>query len=841
MLKSAVSTLVVCVLFVAACSSGGSKSDAGSSAPDAGPPPGYIAGGTFQMGSATGFPDEQPVTTVTLNPYVLDLTEVRTSDYAQCVSAGKCTAPGLPENGWCNWGVTGKESDPINCVSFEQAQSYCSYVGKRLPTEAEWEFAARGTDGRTYPWGNDNPPPPSEDSMLVRWGPGLGFTTAPVGTHPLGVGPFGHQDLAGNVWEWVEDEYRTYPGGSVTNPLHEETYPGFPHVARGGSWIEGEGQLRTTARMQSVPRMQNTIVGFRCASHVPWGAPTAAPMSTVSFFVVKERTGDSVTLSWDSFEGADAIVLNAAPTPDSATPTVTELPATSTSYKVMGAYTGTATFYSVQLRIKGALGPPSRVLNASPLAPTPTGLKVTSNLARITVTWDESTAPIRGYELYRDGQDWTPTGVGMTTFSEAAGARHTYAVAALGPDLFPGPTGTSVSNTAANVASVVAGNDRFCALGEDKTAWCWGRNVPATSEGVALTAARVPGPGNVGYLDDVKEIAPGGNFTCALTTDGKVWCWGVNDKGQLGDGTTTASDTPVAVHALVGSNNQLEGVEHIAAGSTHTCVIKTSGGAVWCWGDNANSALGGGSFSSSYRSTPLQVVGAGGTGTLSGATSLSVGAWSACVTKANNSVWCWGYNGTGGLGDNQPNTNGSGENQDRAYAVQVVGVDGTGTLAATTVNVGLYRACATGTDGVVYCWGSKAPGDSSVNDLQPINQRHYWGVHSPVATPDLAGSGLLSGLTGIGSRWQHTCGVAADGFLNCWGENTHDVLLDMSAGHPWPSVSTQGGFTAIAPGTEASCAILNGIVQCWGTNSAGQLGDGTTTSRDTPAPVLFAQ
>ena len=422
------------------------------------------------------------------------------------------------------------------------------------------------------------------------------------------------------------------------------------------------------------------------------------------------------------------------------------------------------------------------------------------------------------------------------------------AVTALGPDLFPGVASAAVPGSLAKITALVSssgkgsGGFHWCALAEEKTAWCWGGLV-TTETGVRVPSVigrRVPGPDGTGALTDVKAIAGGADFTCALKTDGSVWCWGLNDKGQLGNESTVDSANPVKVSSSGGL--AFGGIDKLDAGTAHVCAVKAAGGEVFCWGDNLYSALGAGSLAVAQSTTPTPVTGANGAGTLSGATSISVGSWSACITKADHSVWCWGFDRYGQLGDNQPYTNHGDGQLDRAYAVQVVGVGGTGSLSATEVSAGLYQACAVGTDGVVYCWGIQAPGDYRINNPATTNQDHYWGAHAPIANPGLDGTGVLTGVTGLGGSWHHYCGVTADHFASCWGDNPNNVLLDGSgAAHPWPSKSTIGGISSIAPGGEASSALFDGVAKCWGTNSAGELGDGSTGSRPTPAPVTFVE
>jgi formylglycine-generating enzyme required for sulfatase activity len=224
-----------------------------------------IPGGTFLMGATDGQPDEQPVTRVTLSRFSIDRTEVTVAAYRACVEAGKCTVPAIV--GECNWGKTGRDNHPINCIDWYQATTFCGTRGARLPTEAEWEFAARGKDGRKYPWGNAEP-----DASRGHWNATEG--TGPVGQHPAGASPFGVQDMAGNVWEWVENTYEGYVGGSLTNPHHPPTaqaaqpYPNQVYgLSRGGGWSTPFAARLRAARRTTVNFLANRFnyLGFRCA------------------------------------------------------------------------------------------------------------------------------------------------------------------------------------------------------------------------------------------------------------------------------------------------------------------------------------------------------------------------------------------------------------------------------------------------------------------------------------------------------------------------------------------------------------------------------------------------
>ena len=225
-----------------------------------------VSAGPFMMGCNKAVDtecsnDESPYHSVNVPGFKIDKYEVTTGEYQACVDAGGCTAANT--GGSCNYGVSGLDGHPINCVDWNQATAYCAWAGKRLPTEAEWEKAARGTDGRKYPWGNG-----SLDCDHAVWnGSTCGNSgTAPVGSKPAGVSPYGAEDMVGNVWEWVEDWYHDTYAGAPTDGSAWVTPTGWYRVLRGGSWdYASSGYLRVSSRFY-VPTSRVGGVGFRCAS-----------------------------------------------------------------------------------------------------------------------------------------------------------------------------------------------------------------------------------------------------------------------------------------------------------------------------------------------------------------------------------------------------------------------------------------------------------------------------------------------------------------------------------------------------------------------------------------------
>jgi formylglycine-generating enzyme required for sulfatase activity len=215
-----------------------------------------VPAGKFWMGcnekvDASCDKDEKPGGEMHLDAFYIDKHEVTVADYRKCAEAGTCSTAATGE--YCNWGKSGRENHPINCVDWKQAKTYCeAWAGGRLPTEAEWEKAARGTDGRVYPWGNP------WDSSKVNVGP---LETVPVGSYPTGAN--GLYDMAGNVWEWTSSLYKS--SRYEASDGREDPKSSEARVVRGGSWPNTAESTRASNRNRDDPEYRSNYVGFRCA------------------------------------------------------------------------------------------------------------------------------------------------------------------------------------------------------------------------------------------------------------------------------------------------------------------------------------------------------------------------------------------------------------------------------------------------------------------------------------------------------------------------------------------------------------------------------------------------
>ena len=334
--------------------------------------------------------------------------------------------------------------------------------------------------------------------------------------------------------------------------------------------------------------------------------------------------------------------------------------------------------------------------------------------------------------------------------------------------------------------AVELGDVHSCVIVASGQVRCWGDNA-AGQLGNGTTADSSTPVGAIG-VSGATAIATGGFHTCVIVAGGQVRCWGENSSGQLGNGSSNPSSTPVAVPGLSGAVS-------IAAGFHYTCVVLSSGQAR-CWGGNGSGQLGSDSGGLSLL-TPTPVPG------LTGASQIAAGGGghTCVILSASGQVRCWGFNLFGQLGN--------GTTVSSFAPVGVVGVSGAGSIAA-----GSNHTCVTlSASGQVRCWGGNFTGQ--------LGDGSTASASTPVAVPG------LSGVSRLGAGEGHTCATLVGGTGRCWGSNGDGQLGNGSTSQSTVPVTVTGlaGATRVAAGGDSTCAVAAaGVVSCWGDNASGQSG-----------------
>jgi alpha-tubulin suppressor-like RCC1 family protein len=405
-----------------------------------------------------------------------------------------------------------------------------------------------------------------------------------------------------------------------------------------------------------------------------------------------------------------------------------------------------------------------------------------------------------------------------------------------------------------HVTQISAGGYHTCALRTHTgtgTVWCWGDNTYGQlgdgTTGNATTHLRlVPVQvrrGN-GFLTGITAISAGERHTCARRDDGTAWCWGRNQFGQLGDGTTGgATQRRLKAVQVERGSGFLTGVTTISAGLWHSCA-RTANGTGWCWGRNQLGQLGDGTTGGSThrRLKAVQVLRTGGDGPLTGVATVDAGFYHSCARTTNGSAWCWGDNSYGQLGDG---TTGNADHL-RLKAVRVKWVLGTNLIGVTALSTGSWHSCARRNDGSTWCWGSNnygELGDGSTGDANHLRLKAVQVLRAPGPDPLLAVASVSAG------GW-HSCARTNDNRAWCWGDDFWGEVGDGTTGglrlRAVPVVLQNGSpltnVNTVSAGTYHSCArTLNRTAACWGDNRKGQLGNGVADSlkRSYAAKVVF--
>ena len=337
------------------------------------------------------------------------------------------------------------------------------------------------------------------------------------------------------------------------------------------------------------------------------------------------------------------------------------------------------------------------------------------------------------------------------------------------------------------------GNQHSCLTTTQGTVKCWGRSTPPNA-GIWTPFDLTP---------NVVQTASGETHACILLTTGTVKCVGSNNAhGQLGNGSTLSSSAPTEVVGLTG-------VSQIVAYHDNTCALLGSG-SVKCWGENSYGQLGDGTTID--RSVPTQV-----TGLTSGVVQISTSIDNSCAVLSSGVVKCWGRNRFGQIGD--------GTTTDRYTPTQVTGLS----LGATQVTAEGSYACAVLTNGSVSCWGYNSLGN--LGDGTTTNR------YTPTQV-----LGLTSGVSQVIARSYTACALLTTGSVKCWGYNNNGQIGDGTTTDRYTPTQVSGltsGVERISVGGFFACSLLStGTVKCWGDNSFGKLGDGSTTDRYAPVDVL---
>jgi alpha-tubulin suppressor-like RCC1 family protein len=369
------------------------------------------------------------------------------------------------------------------------------------------------------------------------------------------------------------------------------------------------------------------------------------------------------------------------------------------------------------------------------------------------------------------------------------------------------PIGTArlAAEPTAYSAVSVAG-EHSCALIDDGAVQCWGVNDDGQLGDGTLVDRLVPTP-VVGLTGPAIAVAAAQEYSCALIQGGSIQCWGRNNDGQLGDGTTDDSTTAVSVIVLAGPATAVS-----ATGNT-TCALIT-GGTMQCWGDNDFGEMGTGNTTNSL--TPVSVIGLAGT-----VTAIATGQNHTCALIEGGGIQCWGLNFSGRLGD--------GTTTNRSSPVSVVDLSG----AAVAVVASNGHTCALITGGTVQCWGRNS--DGQLGDGTTTDRT------TPVTVVDSEGDPLTRA-TAIAASPTQTCAVMDDGGIRCWGDNGNGELGNGTTDDsttPVPVTGLGGTALFVDGGFVSTCAFLEGgSIQCWGSNFDGTLGTGTTNDSLVPVDVL---
>ena len=365
---------------------------------------------------------------------------------------------------------------------------------------------------------------------------------------------------------------------------------------------------------------------------------------------------------------------------------------------------------------------------------------------------------------------------------------------------------------------ISAGNYHTCMTLSSGEAYCWGNNDAGQLGNGTTTHEPVYSPSFVVGLPGLtRQLSAGWQNSCALTTEGSVFCWGYNMRQfPVWSQPEDPISTPVKIAGLS------EDVTALSLGSMFACAL-THSGSVYCWGENGSNQLGDGT--STDRLSPVAVI-----DLPPNVIAVSTGASHACAMTGEGDVVCWGGNQYGQIGD--------ASNLPRSSPVHVKNLSD----KIIAISAGGYHSCALTRAGTVQCWGNNAAGELGVNIASSTCLNDIGDQVACVSTPQTLG-GFDSAVVAISAGMFHTCALTRNGTVYCWGYNEFGqvgdgTLTNVSAPKAISGIS--GSVLSLTAGAQHTCVIVaSGSAYCWGDNQVGQLGDGTTITRLTPQKSLW--
>jgi len=375
------------------------------------------------------------------------------------------------------------------------------------------------------------------------------------------------------------------------------------------------------------------------------------------------------------------------------------------------------------------------------------------------------------------------------------------------------------SSPLTNIANIDSGESHSCVLSKSGVISCWGYNglgqlgdntVDNKTGAVALQMS------GGAPLPLFASMSTGSRHSCAVTKDGKVYCWGNNTQGELGD--TTTDQRLQAVPVKLSGGTLLTGVTSISAGDDHTCAL-TKAGPVYCWGDNTFGQFGNGQKENQYEHATLAF------GTLTAVSAISAGNDYTCALTKTGFVYCMGLNSAGQLGNDDIGQDATAPVQVFALSAELVLLNG-----VTAISAGFSHACALTKVKTVYCWGNNI---TSQLGIRTTGSAYGYALLAKLESADTP----LSNITSLAAGGSHTCASTSTGTY-CWGRNEYGEIGDDSLTERNGAVVVKqmggnnlGSMTKFGLGTNYSCAVAKtGGVFCWGRNNVGQLGDNTHAS-----------